>query len=95
LGNGSEEDVLEVGTYQLRLRGENKLLLHDALYAPGVRCFLVSFVSLMRIGFSFIYRTDGLDLFYKCNLFVHVTLKGGFIVLDLDNTCDNTSATFV
>jgi len=36
LVNDSEEDVLGVGIYQLRLHGGNKLLLHDALYAPGV-----------------------------------------------------------
>ena len=95
LGNGSEEDVIGVGTYQLRLREGNKLLLHDALYAPGVRCSLVSFVSLMRIGFPFSFRTDGLDLFYNDNLFGHGTLKGDFIVLDLDNTYDNTAAAFV
>ena len=63
LGNGSEEDVLGVGTYQLRFRGGNKLLLHDALHAPGVRYSLVAFVSLMKIGFSFGFHTDGLDLF--------------------------------
>jgi len=45
MGNGSEEDVVGVGTYQLNLRGGNKLLLHDALYALGVRCSLVSYVS--------------------------------------------------
>ena len=38
----------------------------------------------MRIGFSFCYRTDGLDLFYDGNLFGHSTLKGDLIVLDLD-----------
>ena len=42
LGNGSEEDVLGVGTYQLLLQGGNKLLLFDALYAPGVRVCLLS-----------------------------------------------------
>lgn len=36
LGNGTAEDVLGVGTYKLKLRGGNSLLLHDALYAPGV-----------------------------------------------------------
>jgi len=49
----------------------------------------------MRIGFSFGYRTDGLDLVYNGNLFGHATLKGDFIVLHLDNTYDNTSAAFV
>jgi len=95
LGNDSEEDVLGVGTYQLRLCGENKLLLHNALYALGVRCSLVSFVSLMRIGFSFSFHTDGLYLFYNSNLFGHATMKGDFIILDLENTYDNTSAVFV
>ena len=37
LRNDSEEDVLEVGIYQLKLGGRNKLLLHDALYAQQVR----------------------------------------------------------
>jgi len=49
----------------------------------------------MRIGFSFNYRTDGLDLFYNGNLFCHATLKGDFIISDLDNTHDNTSAVVV
>ena len=33
LGNGNEEDVFGVGANQVRLRGGNKFLLHDALYA--------------------------------------------------------------
>jgi len=41
LGNGSEEDVLGVGIYQVKLHGGNNLLLHDTLYAPGVRWSLV------------------------------------------------------
>jgi len=87
LGNGNDEDVLGVGTYQLRLCGGNQLLLYDALYAVGV--------SLMRISFSFGFCTDGLHLFHNGNLFGHATLKRDFIVLDLDNTYDNTSAAFV
>jgi len=49
----------------------------------------------MRISFCFYFHTDDLDLFYNDNLFGHPTLKGNFIVLDLDNTYDNTSAAFV
>jgi len=37
------------------------------------------------MGFSFGFHTDGLDLLYNGNLFGHATLKGDFIVLDLDN----------
>jgi len=40
-GNDHKESVLKIRTY---LREENALLLQDALYAPGVRCSLVSFV---------------------------------------------------
>jgi len=53
LGNGSDQDVLGEETYQLRLYRGNKMLFHDALYAPMVQCSLVSFISLMRIGFFF------------------------------------------
>ena len=54
LGNGSEEDVLGVGTYKRRLRGGNTLLLHDALYAPGVQVCLLSLVFLMKFGFHLV-----------------------------------------
>ena len=72
-----------------------ELLLHDPLHPLGVRCFLVSFVSLIRIGFSFRFRSNGLDLFYQCNLFRQATLKGDVIALDLDDFCDNISSAFV
>ena len=49
----------------------------------------------MRIGFSFGFLTNGLDLFYNGKFFRHPTLKGDSIVLDLDNTYDNTSSAFV
>ena len=35
LGNGTAEDVLGVGTYRLKLREGNSLVLHDTLYALG------------------------------------------------------------
>jgi len=52
LRNGTAEDFLGVGTYRLKLRGGNSLLLHDTLYVPGLQCSLVSYVSLMKLGFS-------------------------------------------
>jgi len=57
LGNGSEEDVLGVGTYKLRLFGGNTLLLHDTIYAPEVRVCLLALVFLneVRILFQFSY----------------------------------------
>jgi len=73
------------------------LLLHDALYAPGVRCSLVSYVSLMKLGFQFVSRADGLDILYGGNLFGHASLLDDFLVLDLDehSYCNNTSSIFI
>jgi len=48
----------------------------------------------MIIGFSFGFQTNGLEIFYNGDLFGHATLKGDFIILDLDNTYDNTSSAF-
>jgi len=38
----------------------------------------------MRFDFSFGFHPNGLEIFYEGNLFSHATLKGNFIVLDLD-----------
>jgi len=83
--------------YRLELRGGNSLLLHDTLYAPGVRCSLVSYVSLMKLGFHFVSRIDGLDVLYGDNLFGHTSLLDNFLVLDLDEDyySNNTSSVFV
>ena len=40
LGNKAQEEVIGVGTYQLKLRLGRMLLLHDVLHAPGVQCNL-------------------------------------------------------
>jgi len=55
---GSAEDVLSVGTDQLRLQGGNTLLLFDALYAPRVQVCVLSLVTLIKSGFSFNSCTD-------------------------------------
>ena len=52
MGNGREEDVLGIGTYQLTLRG-GKLLLRNTLYAPKARYNLLLVTTLMKLGFSF------------------------------------------
>lgn len=92
LGNGSEEDVLGIGTYELKLRGGSVLLLHDALYAPGVNCCLIFVFSLVKLGFSFNFMPDGLDIKYHDNVFGHGTFRDGFCVLDLDDNYYNNSS---
>jgi len=95
LGNNGEEDVFGVETYHLNLNGGSRLLLHDAPYTPGVQCFFVSSVSIIRLGFTFGFCLDCLDLFYKDNLFGQATLKREFIVLDLDDSHDSISSAFI
>jgi len=50
---------------------------------------------LIRLGFTFGFYPNGLDFFYNGNLFCHATLKGYFILLDLDDSYNDTSSTFV
>jgi len=95
LENSSEQDVIGVERYKLRFCGGNKLLLHNALYAPRVRCSLVSFISLMRISFSLVIHPNCLYIFYNGNLFDHATSEGDYIVLNLNDNYDNTSSIFI
>ena len=53
LGNEAQEEVIGVGTYQLKLRLGCTLLLHDVLHAPSVQCNLFSILTMLRLGFSF------------------------------------------
>ena len=60
-----------------------------------MQCSLVSYVPFIKLGFTFGFRPNRLDLFHNGNLFGQATLKGDFIVLDLDNSYNNISSTFI
>ena len=60
-----------------------------------MQCSLVSFVSLLEIGFMSGFRLDVLDILYGGNLFSHTTLRNNFVVLDLDECYNNSSSAFV
>ena len=77
------------------MRGGNKLLLFDALYAPRVRVCLLSSVSLMMSGFGFSCCFDCLDILYGGNVFGHATLKNNFLLLDFDDCYKNSHPIFV
>ena len=55
VGNGVSVEVLGIGTYKLELRGGRTLLLHDVLYAPGIWRNLLFVVTLLKLGFQFIF----------------------------------------
>ena len=58
VGNGASVEVLGIGTYKLELRGGRTLLLHDVLYAPEIWRNLLSVVTLLRLGFRFIFENN-------------------------------------
>ncbi|KAK2982316.1 hypothetical protein RJ640_029725, partial [Escallonia rubra] len=51
MGNNSSEEVLGVGSYQLKLRTGRTLILEDVRYAPTVRLNLFSVTALLDSGF--------------------------------------------
>ena len=55
VGNKASVEVLGIGTYKLELRDGCTLLLHDVLYALEIRRNLLSIVTLLRLGFPFIF----------------------------------------
>ena len=62
MGNGSYEELLRVGSYQLHLRIGHTLLLHDILYVPGVLYNLLSVFTLLQLGYDFHLSWNGLDI---------------------------------
>ncbi|KAK2982911.1 hypothetical protein RJ640_006325 [Escallonia rubra] len=71
MGNNSSEEVLGVGSYQLKLRTGRTLILDDVRYAPTVQLNLLSVTALLDSGFSFIFRVNKLDIFLDDVLFRH------------------------
>jgi len=55
----------------------------------------VSYVSLMKLGFQFVSRTDGLDILYGGNFFGHAYLINDFIILDLDENYYSNKMSYV
>ncbi|KAL0386489.1 UNVERIFIED_CONTAM: Retrovirus-related Pol polyprotein from transposon TNT 1-94 [Sesamum latifolium] len=52
-GNGAQEEVLRIGSYQLKLSTGRELLLSDVQYAPNIRLYLLS------------HRSEALDCFKR------------------------------
>ena len=69
MGNESKVKVLGIGTYKLQLRRGRTLLLHDVLYAPGMRQNLLTVNVLLDLGFSFGFNGRFIDIFFWVHLF--------------------------
>ncbi|KAK2994180.1 hypothetical protein RJ640_018165 [Escallonia rubra] len=83
MGNNSSEEVLRVGSYQLKLRTGRTLILDDVRYAPTVRLNLLSVTALLDSGFSFIFRGNKLDIFLDDVFFGHGFRMDNLFQLDL------------
>ena len=84
VGNKASVEVLGIGTYKLELQGGRTLLLHDVLYAPKIRMNLLFVVTLLRLGFRFIFENNYVLLhlgtvYYGCGF-----ISNGFLILDIE-----------
>ena len=61
--NNSGVEVLDIYTCEIPLSNDNKLLLHDMLYAPEVRLSLVSVLVLVRLGYYVLFAQKGETLY--------------------------------
>ena len=84
VGNGTSEDSIGVGLYQLHLSSGRTLLLHDILHVPRIQHNLLSVTALISFGFSFEFSNNGLIIFANGILYGHRSFMDGFIKLDLN-----------
>ena len=84
MGNGTSEDAIGVGSYQLHLRFGRTLLFHDVLHVPGIQHNLLSVTALISFGFSFEFFNNGLVILADGILYGHGSFMDGFIKLDLN-----------
>jgi transposase InsO family protein len=93
MGNGSYEEALGVGSYQLHLRTGRTLLLQDVLYVPGVLYNLLSVFTLLQLGYDFHLSLNGLDILLDDVIFGHGSICESLFKIDLFES--STSSTFV
>jgi hypothetical protein len=93
IGNGSYEEALGVGSYQLHLRTGHTLLLHDVLYVPRVLNNLLSVFTLLQLGYDFHLSWNGLDILLDDVIFGHGSICESLFKINLFES--STSSTFV
>jgi hypothetical protein len=83
VGNGASMEVVGIGTYKMELWGGCTLLLHDVLYSPEIRRNLFYTVTLIKLGFQFVFDNDFFiylgTTYYGCGF-----ISDGFMILDLN-----------
>jgi hypothetical protein len=92
MGNGSYEEVLGVGSYQLHLR-IGRILFHDVLCVPRILYNLLSVFTLLQLGYDFHLSWNGLDILLDDVIFGHGSICESLFKIDLFES--STSSTFV
>ena len=82
MGNNTSANVLGIGTCKLLMRKGHTLYLHDVLYVPEVRRYLVFVVVLLKIGFKIVFEQDCVKVLLDNIVYGYGFLSYGFIVLD-------------
>ncbi len=71
MGNGSYEEALEVGSYQLHLHTGPTPLLPDVIYVSGILYNFLSVFRLLKLGYDFHLSWNGLDILLDDIIFGH------------------------
>lgn len=64
-------------------------LLHDMLYALAIHWNLMSVFMLIKLSFSIVFHSDGVDLYLEQIKYYTRYFLDGFIVLDVIQTSNN------
>ena len=94
VGNGASVEVLGIGTYKLELHGGHTLLLHNILYALEIRRNLLSIVTLLRLGFRFIFENNYVLLHLGTSYYGRGFISNCFLILDIEYY-NNDSSVFL
>ena len=95
LGNGTNEEVLGVGSYQLRIKNGRDLFLQDVLYAPEILYNLSLIVVLLGLGYSFHFGGSDVNIYDHDMFLGSGLLDDGFFKLCLDVYNQNPSLALI
>lgn len=91
VGNNASLEVKGLGTCKLVLRGGCSLLLHDVLFVPGIRRNLLSIVSLLNVGYVFVFEDNAVHIFHNSILYGSGFLDNGCLIMDHELPRSNLS----
>ena len=86
VGNGSNVDVIVVGTLPLHLPSGLALDLNNFYLLPALSMNIISGSCLMRDGYSFKSEDNGCSIYMSNIFYGHAPLISGLFLLNLDSS---------